>query len=113
MGDTEELPMADFVNGTTTNEGDSLEQTHSFTTGKSLTGPVSNDAGPFLTSKCLCASGSCNFGYIGSHDDCMRWAKTQGNQFIPAGEYTVTYFPSGTFSRGGCTVCGNIDPCLA
>ncbi|KAL0205395.1 hypothetical protein P9112_000702 [Eukaryota sp. TZLM1-RC] len=62
----------------------------------------------FPIERCVCPN-ECGLGYSGSYAQCSRWAQTKASFFL--GDYTLNYFPQGWHSRGGCSACGNMDPC--
>lgn len=68
---------------------------------------LGNTPGPFLVDKCFGSTGT----YSGNYDSCVNMCKGYARQFIGGG-YRVNYFPSGQFSSGGCSCCGNVDPCF-
>jgi len=51
--------------------------------------------------QCICAQVGC--GYSGGYSQCFCWAQQTANLAHQTG--TVTYFPNGEFSTGGCTYC--------
>jgi len=56
----------------------------------------------YALGECSCAQVGC--GYTGSESQCFCWAQNTCNmEHCQTG--TVTYFPSGEFSSGGCTMC--------
>ncbi|KAL0240158.1 hypothetical protein GEMRC1_010264 [Eukaryota sp. GEM-RC1] len=63
----------------------------------------------FPITRCKCPSG-CDWPYRGSHSQCANWAREQAHLFVNE-QFTIKYYPSGQFSRGGCSVCGKTDPC--
>ncbi|KAL0211625.1 hypothetical protein RCL1_005251 [Eukaryota sp. TZLM3-RCL] len=69
----------------------------------------SNNEIIFPIRKCVCPN-TCGWGYTGTYAQCETYARSQAKMFL--GEsYSFTYFPSGMFSSGGCSVCGNVHPC--
>ncbi|KAL0229642.1 hypothetical protein GEMRC1_009601 [Eukaryota sp. GEM-RC1] len=59
--------------------------------------------------RCKCP-GRCESGYRGSLSQCSKWARDERHLFVNE-QFKIHYFPSGGFSRGGCSVCGKTDPC--
>ncbi|KAL0233100.1 hypothetical protein GEMRC1_011845 [Eukaryota sp. GEM-RC1] len=74
-----------------------------------LIGVETNSGMIFPVRRCRCP-GRCEWGYTGSYSACSSWAQSQASSFLN-GQYTVTYFPHGMYSSGGCSVCGHTDPC--
>ncbi|KAL0217597.1 hypothetical protein RCL1_008178 [Eukaryota sp. TZLM3-RCL] len=92
-----------------------VESFYSLYSAEELTGVVESEAMVFGSGtifpvkRCYCPS-NCGWGYSGSYDQCLSYAKTIASRFI-GGRYTVTYFPKAQFSTGGCSVCGNVNSC--
>lgn len=63
--------------------------------------------GPFLVDKCFGSTGT----YTGNYDSCVNMCKGYARNFV-TGSYTVSFFPWGQFSSGGCKCCGSVDPCF-
>ncbi|KAL0232767.1 hypothetical protein GEMRC1_011514 [Eukaryota sp. GEM-RC1] len=76
---------------------------------EAIMGVGSNNSMIFPLRRCKCP-GNCNWGYSGSYNNCVSWAQAQYSSFLK-GQYTITYFPRGMYSSGGCTICGQTDPC--
>ncbi|KAL0208261.1 hypothetical protein P9112_010848 [Eukaryota sp. TZLM1-RC] len=70
-----------------------------------------NNTRIFPLRRCKCPS-QCSWGYSGTYQQCTSWARSIASLFLN-GQYTVTYFPRAQFSSGGCSACGNTDPCKA
>ncbi|KAL0233367.1 hypothetical protein GEMRC1_012112 [Eukaryota sp. GEM-RC1] len=75
-----------------------------------LIGVETNSGMIFPVRRCRCHDGTCDWGYSGTSSQCSAWARSQSSRFIN-GQYTVSFFPRGMYSSGGCSVCGQTDPC--
>ncbi|KAL0225708.1 hypothetical protein P9112_013032 [Eukaryota sp. TZLM1-RC] len=63
----------------------------------------------FPVRQCKCPN-RCDFAYFGSYSQCHSWARGEASNFIN-GHYDVQYVPHNIHTRGGCSICGDTDPC--
>ncbi|KAL0242690.1 hypothetical protein GEMRC1_005253 [Eukaryota sp. GEM-RC1] len=77
---------------------------------EAIMGVDSNHGKIFPVHRCKCHDGTCNWGFSGNYNQCDAWANGQAYRFLN-GQYTVSFFPRGSYSSGGCSICGQTDPC--
>ncbi|KAL0218201.1 hypothetical protein RCL1_009049 [Eukaryota sp. TZLM3-RCL] len=64
----------------------------------------------FPVRKCKCPNVNCNWGFSGTYEQCIAWARDQAKLFID-GKWSATYVPKSFGFPGACSVCGPTDPC--